>query len=252
MEWLITNTVAALLMPPGILVVALLAAVLLQWRRPRLARGLVLFALIALYALSIPLLASHLLRMLEAEPRDPVADRSGQAIVVLGGGTILGAPEYAGDTVNSLTLVRLRYASGLYRAIKKPVLTSGGAPRGGSSPEARLMRQVLQVEFHAPVQWVEDGSRNTLENARGSYQILNAAGINRVYLVTHAWHMPRARFAFESVGFSVIAAPTGYTTRGTFTVFDFMPNAQALRNSSWFFHEVLGLGWYHLKIALGR
>lgn len=252
MEWLITNALAALLMPPGILVVALLAAVLLQWRRPRLARGLVLTALIALYGLSIPVLASHLLRLLEPEPRDPGADKSGQAIVVLGGGMIPAAPEYAADTVNSLTLVRLRYASGLSRATRKPVLATGGSPRGDSSPEARLMRQVLQVEFHTPVQWVEEGSRNTLENARESYRILDAAGINRVYLVTHAWHMPRARYAFESSGFSVIAAPTGYTARPSITVFDFMPNAQALRNSSWFFHEVLGLGWYHLKIALGR
>ena len=56
----------------------------------------------------------------------------------------------------------------------------------------------------------------------------------------------------NAAGFSVIAAPTGYTTRRPISLFDFMPSAQALRNSSWFFHEVLGLGWYHLKIALGR
>ena len=82
--------------------------------------------------------------------------------------------------------------------------------------------------------------------------MLSGAGITRIYLVTHAWHMPRAHYAFESVGFSVIPAPTGYTTRPPVSVLDFMPTGQALFNSSWFFHEAIGLGWYHLRIALGR
>ena len=45
------------------------------------------------------------------------------------------------------------------------------------------------------------------------------------------------------------AAPTGYVTRFQVTVLDFMPTAQALFNSSRFFHEAIGLGWYHLRIA---
>jgi uncharacterized SAM-binding protein YcdF (DUF218 family) len=114
------------------------------------------------------------------------------------------------------------------------------------------MRQVLQDEFRVPVQWIEERSSNTLESARGSFHVLTGAGIKRIYLVTHAWHMPRARYAFESMGFTVIPAPTGYTTRLPATALDFMPNAQALLNSSWFFHEAIGIGWYHLRVAIGR
>ena len=252
MEWLITNAVASLLMPPGILVVVLLVALFLTWRRPQLARGLVFFSVLALYALSTPFVASHLLQSLEPEPRDPLADNSGQAIVVLGGGAYIVAPEYGGDTVNSHTLVRLRYGATLHRALRKPILVSGGYHRGGSGSEAKAMKQVLQGEFQVPVQWTEDASSNTLANARGSSGVLGGAGITRIYLVTHAWHMPRARYAFESVGFSVIPAPTAYTTRPPVSVFDFMPSGQALFHSSWFFHEAIGIGWYHLRIALGR
>ena len=61
------------------------------------------------------------------------------------------------------------------------------------------MKQVLEREFQVPVTWVEETSRNTLENARGSFQVLGAAGIRRVYLVTHAWHMPRARLRVRIV-----------------------------------------------------
>lgn len=251
MEWLITNAIAALLIPPGIVLVILLIALLLTWRRPRLARGLVFVAFIALYALSAPFVADALLQALEPPVRDPAADKSGQAIVVLGGGIYYNAPEYGGDTLNSAAVMRVRYAAQLYRASRKPVLVAGGAPLG-DAPEAVLMKTVLNREFQVPVQWVEETSRNTLENARVSYPLLNAAGIRRVYLVTHAWHMPRARLAFEHAGFTVIPAPTGYTTRFELTVLDFLPSATALRDSSRFFHEVIGIGWYHLRIAIGR
>lgn len=251
MEWLITNALAALLIPPGILLVILLIAVLLTWRRPRLARGLVVLAFIALYALSTQFVADILLQALEPPPRDPLADQSGQAIVVLGGGIYFSAPEYGGDTLNSAALMRVRYAAQLYRATRKPVLVAGGAPLG-DTPEAVLMKTVLTREFQVPVQWVEETSRNTLENARVSYHLLNAAGIRRVYLVTHAWHMPRARLAFEHAGFTVIPAPTGYATRFELTALDFLPRATALLDSSRVFHEVIGIGWYHLRILLGR
>lgn len=252
MGWLITNAVAALLMPPGILLVLLLIAVYLTWRRPPLARGLVLFSVVALYALSTHFVAGYLVQLLEPEPRDPLADKTGQAIVVLGAGIYSNAPEYGGDTISATTLARARYTALLHRALKKPILASGGAPEGNPTSEARLMKQVLQREFQVPVAWIEEASRNTLENGRASYHILNAAGIRRVYLVTHAWHMPRARLAFETAGFEVIPAPTSYVTRFQMTGLDFLPTAQSLFNSSRFFHEAIGLGWYHLRIAIGR
>jgi uncharacterized SAM-binding protein YcdF (DUF218 family) len=253
MEWLLGKTLAALVMPLGIVLVVLLVAFALTWRRPPVARGLLLIALAALYALSTHFVAGGLLGLLEPEPRDAAADRSAQAIVVLGGGTYVAAPEYGGDTVNPLTLVRVRYAAHLYRALKKPVLVSGGSHRGSPTPEARAMKQVLEKELQTPVQWVEENSSTTLENARATSALLHAAGIKHIYLVTHAWHMPRAKLAFEAAGFSLIPAPTGYASRRSeLTLLDFLPDARAVLNSTLFFHEAIGLGWYHLRIALGR
>jgi uncharacterized SAM-binding protein YcdF (DUF218 family) len=252
MEWLITKTIAALLAPLGIVLVILLVAAVVAWRRPLAAWRPVALAFIVLYPLSTHFVADHLLWWIEPAPRDPAADKSGQAIVVLGGGTYFSAPEYGGDTVKAPVLARLRYAAHLHRALDKPVLASGGAPQGNPVPEARLMTEVLQQDFRITVRWTEQGSHNTFENALMSASLLQPAGIQRIYLVTHAWHMRRARLAFEHAGFKVIPAPTGYATRFKLSVLDFLPDARALDNSGRFFHEVAGIGWYYLRIAIGR
>jgi uncharacterized SAM-binding protein YcdF (DUF218 family) len=252
MEWQIVNSIAALLLPPGcLLAVALAGAAVSRWR-PRLGRSLMALAFILLYALSTPYVTDRLLQALEPAPADPLADRSGQAIVVLGGGAYFAAPEYGRDTVGIFTLLRLHYAAHLHRELKTPILVTGGAPRGNAGSEAEMMARILVDEFRIPVQWLEKQSRNTLENARFTWRMLDPAGIRRIYLVTNAWHLPRARFAFEQAGFSVIPAATGYTTRLGVTVVDFMPTASALSGSSWLFHELIGIGWYHLRLLLGK
>jgi uncharacterized SAM-binding protein YcdF (DUF218 family) len=253
MDWLITKVIAALLAPLGIVLVILLVAALVAWRRPLVAWRPVVLAFIVLYPLSTHFVADQLLWWIEPAPRDPAADKSGQAIVVLGGGTYFSAPEYGGgDTVKAPVLARLRYAAHLQRALDKPVLASGGAPEGNPVPEARLMREVLQQDFRVPVQWIEQGSRNTFENAQMSAPLLTPAGVQRIYLVTHAWHMRRARLAFEHAGFKVIPAPTGYATRFKLSVLDFLPDARALDDSGLFFREVAGIGWYYARSLVGR
>lgn len=252
MEWLITNTISAWLLPPGSLLLATALGLLAMRRHPGLGRALLLLGLAGLYVLSTALVADTLRGTLEPPSRDPLVDATGQAIVVLGGGTYFTAPEYGGDTVNAATLVRLRYAAHIQRVSGKPILVTGGAPQGNAASEAEQMKQVLLRDFRVPAKWAETGSNNTLENARLSHRLLSASGVRRVYLVTHAWHMPRARLAFEHAGFEVIPAPTGYTKRHKLTAIDFMPNADALVRSSHFFHEAIGLGWYHLRFFLGQ
>lgn len=252
MDWVIRNALAAAILPPGFLVLVALGGLALVRRRPRLGVGLITLALLALYALSTQYVADTLLQTLEAPPADPRAREEGQAIVILGAGTYFSAPEYGAATVNAEGLVRLRYAAHLHRANRKPILVSGGAPEGAPVAEAALMQAALQRDFEVPVAWTEGRSRTTLENARFSHEILSAAGIRTVYLVTHAWHMPRARLVFEDAGFAVIPAATSYATRFRLTLLDFLPAAHALRDSSRFFHEVIGIGWYRLQFAIAR
>ena len=249
LDWLIRNTVAAALMPPGCLLLLSCWGLLLLRRRPRLGRLLLGLSVGLLYALSTRFLADHLLHALEPPAFDPVGVGPGEAIVVLGAGTYHKAPEYGTDTVKRHGLVRLRYAARLHRATGKPILVTGGSPEGASRPEAAHMAAALKEDFGVPVAWIEDRSRTTLENARHSRTLLRQAGINTVYVVTDAWHMPRAVLAFESSGFTVIPAATGYATRFRRTVLDFVPDAEALADSSKWFHEIIGIAWYRIQLT---
>jgi uncharacterized SAM-binding protein YcdF (DUF218 family) len=252
MEFLTIKSISLLLEPLGIALIILLVAAGVAWRRPLSGWKPVLLAFVVLYPLSTQYVADHLLWLIEPAPRDPAADKSGQAIVVLGGGTYHSAPEYGADTVKPVVLPRLRYAAHLHRALGKPVLATGGAPEGSAVPEAHLMRNVLLQDFGVSVVWVEEKARNTFENAQLSAAVLKPAGIQSIYLVTHAWHMRRARVAFEHAGFTVIPAPTIYATRFKLTVLDFLPDAGALRDSGLFFREAVGIGWYYLRSLVNR
>lgn len=246
-SWELTNALASLLLLPGLLLLTGCGLIVVR-RRPRAGKVLITAAMLALYVLSTHYVADRLLQTLEPVARDPLADRRGQAIVVLGGGKYYAAPEYGGaDTVNAQTLLRLRYAARLHHASGMPILVTGGSPEGSATAEAEAMKIVLERDFRTPVGWTETESRTTLENARFSQRILRAAGVHTIYLVTHGWHIPRAQLAFEHAGFQVIPAATGYATGFRLTVLDFMPNSHALHNSSRFLHEIVGSAWYRLK-----
>ncbi|MEO8332372.1 MAG: YdcF family protein, partial [Gallionella sp.] len=179
--------------------------------------------------------------------------QNADAIVILGGGTYFHAPEYAGqDTIGDATLVRLRYGAKLQRETGKPMLVTGGKPLGNSISEAQQMRIALEQDFRVPVRWTEDESDNTIENALHSFRILQQAGIHKIYLVTHAWHMPRSAEIFRRAGFEVVEAPTAFTTRYQIDLLAFLPRAESLRDSKIFVHEVIGLLWYRVKLAISN
>ncbi len=213
----------------------------------RLKRWLTTSALLLLYVLSTPVGGSHLIALLETAPplslhHLPPAD----AIVILGGGVYRNAPEYAGgDTVNRMTLERLRYGARLYRASGLPVAVSGGNPGGGLA-EAQTMRAVLQQDFGVPVRWLEARSRNTWENARDCRALLPPQ-VHTILLVSQAWHLLRAQAAFERAGFMVIPAGTSYSLTRPLRLSDFMPQPDGWTDTYLAMHELLGRVWYQIK-----
>ena len=249
-SWQLTNAVAALLLPPGSLIVLAAMGLLLLRTRPRTGRLLAVGGLAGLYIGATPITSQFLLQRWEGTPVVTAPATAAQAIIVLGAGKYLHGPEYGGDTVAEATLVRVRYAAGLHRQTGLPILVSGGNPQGGAMAEAQAMRRVLEGEFAVPVRWSENSSATTIENARLSHRLLARQKIDTIYLVTHAWHMPRAQLAFENAGFKVIPAATAYTTRYRYhlSVLDFLPSANALRDTARFCHEAIGILWYRMRL----
>ena len=249
--WELTNVTARLLLPPGGLI--LLGLVGLALVRSHLKAGLSVasFALLSLLALSTPIVSRNLLKTLEDPYSDP-AKANADAIVVLGGGLYPAAPEYGSATIAAFSLERIRYAAHLQRRTGKPILVTGGDPAGYNASEGQQMKVALK-ELGANVRWVESASANTYENARLSKKILKQAGIDSVFLVTHAWHMPRAKMAFQNAGLRVVPAPTAFRTEPPrFSMLDLVPSAEGLQQSWFFFHEIAGIAWYRLKFARER
>lgn len=233
--------ITALLMPPICLVLLGALGLVLGRRRPRLGRWVIGLALLVLSALSWPPVADALVGSLERHPPlSAQALKQAQAIVVLGGGIYPHAPEYGGeDNVARPTLQRLQYAAGLQRRSQLPVLVTGGSPEGGR-PEGEVMQQVLEQQFGVPVRWVESASLDTAGNAALSAPLLRAAGVQRVALVSQAWHLPRAVALFEAQGFTVLPAPTGFRTRPPQALTAYLPSAEALLASQTALREWLG------------
>jgi uncharacterized SAM-binding protein YcdF (DUF218 family) len=251
LTWLVANLLSAILLPPlnGLLLAGL--GILFWHRRPRLARFLLISGFLVVTALSLGVVARALQAPLEARyPALKIAELDrldADAIVVIGAGRYRGAPEFGEDEVIGPGLDRLRYAAMLARASKKPLLVSGGAPDGGSRSEAEAMRTSLARDFGIAVRWLETASANTHENAVRSAEILRPAGVRRIALVTHAWHMPRAAAAFEATGLVVVPAPTGYSSVGSRSMLDFVPRAGAMQASARALHEWIGQAWYALR-----
>ena len=225
--FLLKKLLVALILPPaGPVLLALFGLWLTRSKSRRWQRGglwLATLSLLGLLLLSLPIVGKALMAPLEPYP--PIAQaqlQRAQAIVILGGGTYFDAPEYGGDTVGQATLERLRYGARLARQSRLPLLVSGGAPSGGR-PEGESMREVLESDFGIKVRWVESASRDTAENASRSAPLLKAAGITRIALVSHGWHLSRALPLFEKQGLDVVAAPMAFSTTSPSLARDLLP-----------------------------
>jgi uncharacterized SAM-binding protein YcdF (DUF218 family) len=238
----------SLLLPPtGLLLVALLGLAIIR-RHPRTGRMLAMAAVTTLLALSIPIVAGGLVRLLDdSPPLDLAVAKTAQAIVIPGGGVRRNALEYGGDTLGRLTLERVRYGARLAKETGLPVLVTGGSVFGDTVPEASLMKDVLESEYGVRVRWAESTSRNTQENASNSAEMLKADGIVAVILVAHSFDIPRAKSVYSAYGLNVAIAPIGIPRPGIDLPGDLIPGIGAVITSYYACYELTAL----LALAFG-
>jgi uncharacterized SAM-binding protein YcdF (DUF218 family) len=256
-----TQIIHALLLPPALLCWLGLLALVLAWRGWRISAALLaLLAIVLNYALATPAGAYFVAHPLEQRVSalhdlGQIPSAGYQAIVVLGGGRYEAAPEFSGhDTMNAEMLMRLRYAARVERATQLPILVTGGSPLGSHDDEASLMAETLTGDFRVPVRWQERLSRTTEENAELSWAMLSPLGIKHIVLVSHASHLPRAQALFERAGFQVLAAPTGFTTKGAQcrAIICYTPQHSSLLETRRALHEWLGLARDAIESAVPR
>jgi uncharacterized SAM-binding protein YcdF (DUF218 family) len=241
-----------LLLPPGLFALLwLIGLVILRWSR-RVGVWLCATTLVLFYLASIPIVAGTLIGGLESYrplTEQDLASTDGQAIVILSAGRRPQAPEYGGDTVTCKGLERLRYGAYLHRQTGLPILVSGGASSTDSPSFARLMADILTRDYGISEIWLEEGSLSTWENAELTRPVLQDHEVEAIYLVTHAWHMPRAVECFEEVGLRVIPASTAYagTALRSEGSLGWLPSVSAMSATNWACHEWIGRLWYRIR-----
>jgi uncharacterized SAM-binding protein YcdF (DUF218 family) len=250
----------ALVLPPvPLIVLALVGARMMSWRRG--LGWLVLVVSLGMLYLSHCAAVGEWMMRTWLRPPPPLAARAVAelrqqiglkrpiAIIALGGGTESRAPEYGVSSLKWGSLERLRYALWLARETGAPVAFSGGVGhgQGEGAPEAEIAARISVREFGLPIRWAETDSRDTRENALRMVPVLKADGVTRIVLVTHAWHMPRALRAFDDVarrlggGVEIVPAPIAWAPRVERPLLRWLPSAEGYTLSRQVLREGIGL-----------
>ena len=129
------------------------------------------------------------------------------------------------------------------------MLVTDGA-LAGRRPGAEFMAETL-LDWGVRARWVEGRALTTYDNARYARDLLAADGIDRIALVSHAWHLPRAVAVFGASALPVLPAPTLVPAERRFDALDWLPDAAALARSMLALHEYLGGAWYRLRYGGG-
>lgn len=233
------------------LLLALLACAWLAGRRRwrRLQRALIVFAVLAVFAIGCGLVPKLLLPVWQA----PYVERPAfewapsNAIVLLTSGVTYppGGPLEPGQTAYS----RIAETVALYRDCRAAgarctVLVSGGDALDTGEPLARTYRRTLErLGVPADDQVLESRSHTTWQNAKFARQPLARIGAERVWLVTSGIHLRRAMYAFRQFGMTVTPVRADYL-RGVWAP---LPTVYNIYATNAVLHEGVGMllyQWY--------
>lgn len=201
----------SLLFAPNVVVVAVVIALVFFLFKKFFLGGLTLtVGLLWVLAWSLPITTLYAGGWLENRysQHPDMDDRTVDAIVVLGGHVQGNRSNWFEPYDRQSVVNRETRAASLYFAGRAPlILLSGGALEGDVSDTATMARSLQQLGIPAEAIIQETQSKNTLENAELTGQILRPMQKKRILLVTSALHMPRAMLAFESTAILAWPAP---------------------------------------------
>lgn len=179
----------------------------------------------------------------------PFGPRTG--IVVLGGGT---RTRDDGVLVPKRDVyARLATAASLYRHCKQAggvcrVIVSGGNPQHHTATEADTYVPLLLRDGVAPGDLVLDNtSLSTWQNARNVMRLQDAQPDDVLFLVTSAYHMPRAMLDFRRFGANPV--PVVSSVRHAQT--GWRPRLANLCSAQVALHELLGIAQFRVFRMIG-
>jgi uncharacterized SAM-binding protein YcdF (DUF218 family) len=129
--------------------------------------------------------------------------RPADAIVVLG-----ARVEPDGRPGSDLTS-RTYHAVDLWHAGYAPhIICTGGFKDEPLSAAAVCRRFAVELGVPADRIWLADGTRNTMEDAAATAQVMASRDWRTAILVSHPLHLYRARWLFRRAGVDAVTSPT--------------------------------------------
>ena len=216
------------------------------------SRRLIFFGVTALLLCSLPLFSNRLVYLLEKDYRllDISTVQEADAIVVLSG--MVRTLDGQSGLTYEWTEAADRIFAGikLKQANKAPylVLTGGKLPWSLGQPEGEFLREIAVLNGVSEKQiLITENVENTDQEAKAAIKLLDNKEPN-IILVTSAFHMPRAKKVFEAAGLKVMPFAVDFRVgKDKLTPIDFIPSADALRDTSFFVRELIGRAYYLIK-----
>ncbi|MFQ5964060.1 MAG: YdcF family protein [Candidatus Scalinduaceae bacterium] len=213
------------------------ALVLSYLRKRRLFHTFLFTSVIIIYVFSIRPTADLLLYPLEHKYLVDEKDISrADAIVVLSGGEGM-------RIIKGISLFHKKTAPLI-------IMTGGSSSLFDQSLKSALLMKEVAMELGVPDGRIiaETESRNSRENALNTKQILDKMNVQRIMLVTSAFHMPRAYALFKKIGVDAIPVASDVIIKPTpYDPFSFVPNVGNLSLSSLAIKEYVGIVAYWIK-----
>jgi len=241
MTFILSKILLFLIMPLVWVIVLLVFAVLSKNKINR--KRCLISGIIILLLFSNGFLSGKIYNAYEARYPSPKKYDIG---ILLGG--FSGVNERNSQIAFGFTNDRLLQTIALYKkgVINKILITGGSANLIDKEiKEADLVKDYLKViGIPDSAVIIENQSRNTLENAKFSKQIINQLDPNaKILVITSAWHVPRARINFKKYFKKDIEYyPTNHIGKVKYDLSDFIvPSAEALNNWNILFKEWVGL-----------
>lgn len=235
---------AAFILPPGILILALIIFSLKLYRyKAKLGKNLLVLTLV-FYIFTIPLVGNSIISLLENKYTVPASPK-GDVIVMLGGGATLDTPNLNfNGHLSGFAANRLITSVELYKKLNVPIIISGGKVLKSTGTESEISKNIL-ISMGIPENKIiiENKSINTTENAKYTKEILDSHNFKNPILITSAFHMPRAVIQFNKFNINVLPFPTDYQTNihGTLEYNDFIPSSDSLLKLSLSVKEFIGI-----------
>jgi len=253
MFFVLAKTVGFFSAPSNVLMtLGLIGLVLMATRFVRAGRRLAVIAVIGLAVCGLTPFGNAIILPLEQRfPPYDAARGAPTGIISLGGALDTVVSPVRDEVALNEAAERMTAMAELARRYPQArIVFSGGSGRlilDGVSEASLAARLFESFGIARERITLEDKSRDTLENARFTRELVQPKPGERWLLVTSAHHMPRSVGLFRSEGFSVEAYPVDYRTRGAIDLLRFFSTVgDGLRRTDTATREWVGLLVYRL------